>query len=42
CNIKPKKIRGIISEVMILAACNEKGPILIVPERDVKEGTRIS
>ena len=42
CNIKPKKIRGITSEVMILAACNREGPILIVPERDVKEGTRIS
>jgi len=43
CNIEPKKIMGITSEVMILAACDEnQNPVLIVPERDIKEGAKVT
>ena len=38
--LKPKKIRGLESQGMILAADAEK-PVFIVPEEEVKPGTRI-
>ncbi len=38
--LKPKKIRGLESQGMILAADSEK-PIFIVPESEVKPGTRV-
>ena len=41
-NLEPKKIRGIESECMILAAEDDKGNIVLIsPEKDVKEGSRI-
>ena len=42
-NLKPKRIRGIVSEGMVLAAGCENGevPVLIVPERDVKPGSKV-
>ncbi len=41
-NLEPKKIFGYESNCMILAAQDEKGNVvLIAPEKDVKEGSRI-
>ncbi len=39
-NLKPRKIFGIESQGMILALSDGDTLSLIVPERDVKEGTR--
>jgi len=41
-NLKPAKIRGILSEGMLLAAHDEKGLTLIVPERGVTPGAKVS
>ena len=41
-NLKPAKIRGILSEGMLLAAHDEKGLTLIVPEREVSPGAKVS
>ena len=42
-NLKPKRIMGMISQGMLLASGCEKGgkPVLIVPEKDVKAGSRV-
>ncbi|MEM5785442.1 MAG: methionine--tRNA ligase [Candidatus Aenigmatarchaeota archaeon] len=40
CNLKPAIIKGVKSEGMLLAAGTE--PILIIPERDVKPGEKVS
>jgi len=41
-NLKPKKILGELSEVMVLAAIDKGGkPILIVPDRDIHTGARV-
>ena len=41
-NLAPRKVCGILSEGMILAAEDETGAMsLIVPEKDVKDGTRL-
>jgi len=41
-NLKPVKIRGYDSEGMLLAAVDESGgPILLIPEKDVKVGSKI-
>ena len=41
-NLAPRKVCGIVSEGMILAAEDETGAMsLIVPEKDVKDGTRL-
>ena len=39
-NLEPKKLRGIVSQGMILAADAEK-PILLVPDKDVLPGTAV-
>ena len=41
-NLEPAEIRGIKSEGMLLAASNDLGLTLIVPERDIHTGARIS
>jgi methionyl-tRNA synthetase len=42
-NLKPAKIRGIISEGMLLAASNEKGEISVLTLlRDIEPGSKIS
>jgi len=41
-NLKPRKIFGIESQGMLLAASDGENFSLIVPERDVKEGARLS
>ncbi len=41
-NLAPRKICGILSEGMIMAAEDEKGSFsLVVPEKDVESGTRL-
>ncbi|RKY41874.1 MAG: hypothetical protein DRP85_04660 [Candidatus Makaraimicrobium thalassicum] len=40
-NLEPVTIRGEESHGMLLAACEEGGPIILVPEREVPAGTRI-
>ena len=42
-NLEPKKLRGIESQGMILAACteNESKVILVTPEKDIEVGSRI-
>ncbi|MEM0112776.1 MAG: methionine--tRNA ligase subunit beta [Fervidicoccaceae archaeon] len=42
-NIKPKKMMGLVSQGMILAAgCEEGGkPVIMIPERDVQPGSKI-
>lgn len=34
-NLEPKVIRGVKSEGMLLAASSEKGPVILVPEREL-------
>ncbi len=41
-NLKPAKIRGVLSEGMLLAAKDEEGLTLIVPERKTAPGAKIS
>ncbi|MGC8966163.1 MAG: methionine--tRNA ligase [Caldimicrobium sp.] len=41
-NLKPAKIRGILSEGMLLAAHDDKGLTLIVPEKEVTAGAKVS
>ncbi len=41
-NLEPKKIKGYISQGMLLAAKNENGPVLLVPDGEVESGTPIS
>ncbi|NPA32679.1 MAG: methionine--tRNA ligase subunit beta [Aquificae bacterium] len=41
-NLKPRKIFGIESQGMLLAASDGENLSLIVPERDVKEGAKLS
>ena len=41
-NLEPKEIRGIKGEGMLLAATNEDKVVIISPEKDIKNGSRIS
>jgi len=41
-NLEPQKIYGIQSEVMILAAQDEKNVVLLQPEKPIKNGAEIS
>ncbi len=40
-NLEPKKLMGYESQGMLLAASDELGPVLIVPESEGREGTTI-
>lgn len=40
-NIRPAKLMGVESEVMLLAAVDEEKVSIITPERDVKPGSRV-
>ena len=40
-NLEPKKLMGEVSDGMLLAANDDLGPVLLVPESEVKEGTTI-
>jgi len=41
-NLKPAKIKGILSEGMILAAKDKNGLCLIVPEKEIEPGAKVS
>jgi methionine--tRNA ligase beta chain len=41
-NLKPKSVAGVVSECMLLAAFNENTLSLIVPERNVTPGLKVS
>ncbi len=42
-NLEKKKIRGVVSDGMLLAANDKEGkPVLLVPEEDVPEGSEVS
>lgn len=41
-NFPPKQVGPVPSEVLILGAMNEKGVILLQPERQAKEGDKIA
>lgn len=41
-NLEPAEIRGIKSEGMLLAASNEQLLTLVVPEREIAHGARVS
>ncbi|PIR89421.1 MAG: methionine--tRNA ligase subunit beta [Candidatus Harrisonbacteria bacterium CG10_big_fil_rev_8_21_14_0_10_40_38] len=40
-NLEPRKLMGIESQGMLLAA-NDDGPVLLIPEREVPPGSKIS
>ncbi|MDO8619600.1 MAG: methionine--tRNA ligase [Candidatus Daviesbacteria bacterium] len=40
-NLEPRKIMGIESQGMLMAADPETGPVLLVPETEVPAGTNI-
>lgn len=41
-NLEPKKIMGIDSQGMLLAAKFEEKPVLLIPEKEVAPGSRVS
>ena len=41
-NLKPTIIRGIKSEGMLLAASNKNEVVLIIPDKEINSGARIS
>lgn len=41
-NLKPSKIRGVLSEGMLLAAKDEKGLCLVTPEKEMAPGAKVS
>ncbi len=40
-NLKPVKLRGVESQGMLLAAVEEEKIVLLIPEKDISNGTRI-
>jgi len=40
-NLEPRKLKGKVSEGMLLAADSENGPVLLTPEKEVNEGSKI-
>lgn len=40
-NLEPKNLRGMESQGMIIVAGGKKGHTLVVPEKDVEEGSRL-
>ncbi len=40
-NLAPRMLRGVVSEGMLLAASDEAGVALVVPERSVSPGTKL-
>jgi methionine--tRNA ligase beta chain len=41
-NLKPRRVRGVESQGMLLAASDGDRPILLAPDRDVPSGARVS
>lgn len=40
-NLEPKTVAGVVSEGMILAADDGEGVAVLIPEKEMKEGSRI-
>jgi len=40
-NLEPKQMAGLVSEGMILMAVDEDKVTLLVPQKKVKEGTKV-
>jgi methionine--tRNA ligase beta chain len=40
-NLEPRKMMGMESQGMVMAADPEEGPVLLVPEKEVPAGTKI-
>jgi methionyl-tRNA synthetase len=40
-NLEPRKMMGMESQAMVMAADPEEGPVLLVPEKPVPAGTKI-
>ena len=40
-NLEPKKLRGVESQGMLLAADAAEGPVLLMPDKEVPPGTRV-
>lgn len=41
-NLEPREIKGIRSEGMLLAAVAGEKPVLLIPEEEVKPGSKVS
>jgi methionyl-tRNA synthetase len=41
-NLEPAKIRGIDSQAMLLAAVSDQGLALVVPDKELPSGTKVS
>lgn len=41
-NLEPREIKGIRSEGMLLAAVSGDKPVLLIPEKEVKPGSKVS
>ena len=41
-NLEPRKLMGLESQGMLLAASDEMGPVLVVPESEVRPGTSLN
>ena len=41
-NLEPKALRGVESQGMLLAASDDQGPVLLVPEKEVAVGSSIA
>lgn len=41
CNLEPATLRGIKSEAMLLAAVDNEDVVLVVPEKEIKNGAKI-
>jgi len=41
-NLEPREIRGIRSQGMLLAAVSGDKPVLLIPEEEVKSGSKVS
>ncbi len=40
-NLEPRKIMGMESQGMVMAADPEEGPVLLIPEKEVPAGTKV-
>ena len=41
-NLEPRKLMGLESQGMLLAASDEMGPVLVVPESEVRPGASLN
>lgn len=41
-NLEPKTLMGYVSQGMLLAAIEDDKPVLLVPEREVKAGAKVT